>query len=518
VTAVAAPISTVRTGLAQGRLGVGGVTAQVIAAAAPLTVIAGGATAGFAIAQQRGMAIAYVAVAVILGVFALPYVAMARQIPNAGAFYVYVTAGLGRVAGAATAFVAILSYNAMQVGLYGGLGYEASNFIKANLHTNVDWWKCALVAWAVVAIFGLLRVDFSAKLLGVLLIAEIIVAVTFAIVQVSHPYQGQVSFETLSPSWLLAGSAGVMLTIAIAGFVGFENTTVFAEETRETHRTVPLATFIALAVIGILYGFCAWAMTVATGPGNIVEQAGAESTNLIFKLSSGYLPAFVITIGHLLFITSLFAANLSFHNTSNRYFYAMGRDGMLPAAFGRTAQRTKAPVAASVLQSAIGFVVIVGYAITGLDPYVKLFFWLTASAGLGVLTLMVLTSVAMLAYFLRQRSRRRRVDEVADLVRRVPGPGDSARSTGEQVSAWRGVLCPAVAAILLTIILWQTVDNFYQLLGVADTDSLRWYFPASILVVAALGIVVALILKVVRPAAYERIGNGVARSSLAGVR
>ncbi|MFI7376392.1 amino acid permease, partial [Actinoplanes sp. NPDC049668] len=86
------PISNVKSGLARDRLGVFAVTAQVMAAAAPLTVIAGGATGGFAIAQQRGVPIAYIAVAAVLGIFALPYVAMARQIPNAGAFYVYVTA------------------------------------------------------------------------------------------------------------------------------------------------------------------------------------------------------------------------------------------------------------------------------------------------------------------------------------------------------------------------------------------------------------------------------------------
>ncbi|MFI7370931.1 APC family permease, partial [Actinoplanes sp. NPDC049668] len=458
------------------------------------------------------------AVAAVLGIFALPYVAMARQIPNAGAFYVYVTAGLGRVMGAVTAFVAVLAYNAMQVGLYGGLGYEASNVIANVFHQDVAWWVCALVGWLAVAVFGLLRVDFSAKLLAVLLLAEVAVAVVFAAVQVFHPYQGQVSFETLSPSWLVAGSAGVMATIAIAGFVGFENTTVFAEETRDARRTVPLATFLALTVIGLLYGVCAWAMTVATGPDNIVAQASAEGTNLIFTLAAGFLPPFVITLGHLLFVTSLFAALLSFHNTANRYFYAMGRDGMLPAVFGRTSQRTKSPFAASLLQSAIGLIVILVYAITGLDPYTQLFFWITASAGLGVLTLMVLTSVAMLAYFARQRSRRRRAENTAELIRGVPGPAGGTRTTADQVGVWRGLICPAAATILLAVIWWQTIANFHLLLGVDPDNTLHWYFPASIAVFALLGVVVALVLKAVRPAAYARIGNGVARQSRRGAR
>ncbi|XVU24260.1 APC family permease [Actinoplanes sp. CA-054009] len=513
---MAPPVSNVQTGLAKDRLGVRGVIAQVLSAAAPFTVIAAGATGALAIAGQRGVPIGYIAVAVILGIFALPYVAMARQIPNAGAFYVYVTAGLGRIPGAMTAFVAILSYNAMQVGLYGGLGYEASNFLESQFGLNVDWYWCAFAAWLLVGIFGLLRVDLNAKVLGVLLIAEIVVALILAGVHVTHPAGGNLTFETLSPSWLLVGSAGVLLTIATAGFVGFENTTVFAEETKDPRRTVPIATFIALLTIGLLYGFCAWAMTVAAGPDQVVARAGEESTALIFNLAAGYLPAFVIISGHILFVTSLFAAALSFHNTSNRYAYALGRDGILPAVFGRAGQKTQAPVAASLLQTLIGFCVIYLYTITGWDPYVQLFFWITASAGLGVLTLMVLTSLAMLVYFARQRARTRRRNDVAGMVRGIPAPSGTTRGGPERISFWRGLLCPLVAAGLLGLIMWQTVANFYLLLGVDPANNLRWYFPASVLVFALLGALVAITLKVVKPAAYARIGQGGVKPELRG--
>ncbi|MET8154176.1 amino acid permease, partial [Actinoplanes sp. NPDC005259] len=59
---------------------------------------------------------------------------------------------------------------------------------------------------------------------------------------------------------------------------------------------------------------------------------------------------------------------------------------------------------------------------------------------------------------------------------------------------------------------------FHLLLGVDPDNTLHWYFPASIAVFALLGVVVALVLKAVRPAAYARIGNGVARQSRRGAR
>ena len=42
---------------------------------------------------------------------------------------------------------------------------------------HAAWWAWALAAWAVITVLGLLRVDITGKVLGVLLSAEIIVIV-----------------------------------------------------------------------------------------------------------------------------------------------------------------------------------------------------------------------------------------------------------------------------------------------------------------------------------------------------
>ena len=66
----------------------------------------------------------------------------------------------------------------------------------------------------------------------------------------------------------------------------------------------------------------------------------------------------------LLFLTSLFAAALAFHNCVWRYIFALGREGVLPAAFGRTGANS-IPKAASLIQSLTGLAVIVVYAVGG---------------------------------------------------------------------------------------------------------------------------------------------------------
>ncbi|GIE94072.1 amino acid permease [Paractinoplanes rishiriensis] len=454
-----------------------------MAAAAPLTVVAGGATAGFAVTGITGIPLGYVVVAVLLAVFAVGYVAMSRRVVNAGAFYTYVTHGLGRPAGVGAAFVAVAGYNLMQTGLYGGFGVVAQTFMAAELGISAPWWAWAMAAWAVIAVLGGRRIDLNSRVLATVLIAEIVVAVILAGVQVAHPAEGTVSFTTLSPANLFTAGLGAALATAIAGYVGFEGTAVFSEESKDPQKTVARATYLALAVIGLLYAFCAWAMSVATGPANIVAAATTHGSELIFTLTGPYLPAVVITVGRLLFVTSLFAALLAFHNTAARYFFALGREGVLPSVLGRTSPRTRAPIWGSALQTVIAAGVISTYVLAAWDPFTHMFFWLTVLGGLGVLILMTATSVSVLAYF---TPARRRVG----------------------VGAGRGILAPALAALGLGGVLAVTLAQFATLLGVDPTSGLRWQLPAVYGVAAVAGIVWALILKARQPQVYAAIGRG----------
>ena len=483
IAAVHRPVTNVALALARSRLGVWALVFTVMAAAAPLTVVAGGATAGFAVTGITGIPLGYIVVAVILGVFSIGYVAMSRQVVNAGAFYTYVTRGLGRPAGVGAAFVAVLAYNTMQVGLYGGFGKVLADFMSHEAGITAPWWVWALAGWAVIAVRGGRRIDLNGRILAVLLIAEITIATVFAVVQVAHPAGGHVSLATLSPGNLFTTGLGAALATAIAGYVGFEGTAVFSEESKDPERTVARATYLALGIIGVLYAFCAWAMSVATGPAHIVARARTDSTELIFTLVRDYVPSGILVLGHLLFVTSLFAALLAFHNTSARYFFALGREGVLPAALGRTSPKTKAPIVGSVTQTVIAAVVISVYALAGWDPIVQLFFWLTVLGGLGVLILMTLTSVAVVAYF-------------APSYRR------------QTVGFGRGVLAPTLAALALGAVLVVTLGQFATLLGVDQASSLRWQLPTAYAVAAAIGLVWALICKTARPQVWAAIGRG----------
>jgi amino acid transporter len=476
----AAEPDIVSRALAKNRLGVPSVVFFGVAGAAPLTVIIGAISAIYAIVGNTAVPVVYLVVAAILSVFTVGFVAMSRHIVNSGAFYSYISHGLGRVVGVGAAFVALPAYSLMQIGLFGLFGSAASG-ILAELGLTVSWYGCAIAAWLLVAVLGLLWVDLSGKVLAILLVAEISVVLIYDLVMVANPASGTISFATLSPAPLVTPEVGSMLVLAIAGFVGFEATVVLSEEAKDPRRTIARATHWAVLLAGLLCGLSAWAMSVSTGPDRIVAIAKQHKTDLVFALVSPHVPVVLVDIGYVLFMTSVFAALLAFHAAVARYQFALGREGVLPAAWGRTHPRTGAPLLGSITQSLLALAVLSAYAAAGAEPLVYVFAWLTTIGGLGVLILMWAASAAVIAFFVRHPRRE---------------------------NAWRARIAPFFAFVLLTVVLTATVIGFGELLQVAHDSPFQWLVPAAYGGVALIGFGWALVMRAARPEAYAAIGRG----------
>ena len=117
------------SGLGKRTLGVPALVFMIIAASAPLTVVAGGVTSNYAVTGVLGIPLSFIVLGVVLLVFAVGYTAMSQHVQNAGAFYAYVARGLGKPTGIGAAWVALVSYNAMQIGIYGMFGFALADFL-----------------------------------------------------------------------------------------------------------------------------------------------------------------------------------------------------------------------------------------------------------------------------------------------------------------------------------------------------------------------------------------------------
>ncbi|WP_082157233.1 APC family permease [Kocuria sp. SM24M-10] len=459
----------------------------IIAASAPLTVLAGGVPTTYAVAGLTGVPLAYVLLGVLLAVFAVGYGAMSARITNAGAFYAYIADGLGRRQGIGASWLALVSYNAMQIGLYGLFGFALSSFLEARLGLTLPWWAAALAGLVLVGVLGVSRVDLSAKVIAVLVALEFLVVIVVDVVSLTVAPEG-ISAQPLTPSEFLAPGIGALLAFGIAAFMGFESGAIYSEEVKDPARSVPRATFIAVLIISVFYAVSAWALAMGVGPGQIVAASQELGPDLVFVFLGEHGGVLLTDIAQVLFITSLLAALIAFHNAVARYFFSLGRESVLPRRLGAVGRRNHAPVAGSLTQSGLAVVLVAVFAVAGLNselgplfPVLTLFTWLTNAGAFGLIFLLALTSLAVIGHF-----------------RRDPGGH----------SAWVRWIAPAVSGLGLGTVFVLILVNFDVLIGAEGPSLLAVVMPAIILATGVLGLVWGEYLRRRRPAVFAGVGSG----------
>ncbi|MFD5339980.1 APC family permease [Streptomyces hawaiiensis] len=474
--------------LRANRLGTGGLLLSVLAATAPLMVVAGVMPTTFAVMGIVGQPLLFVVLGVVLILFSVGYAEMSRHVHNAGAFYAYISRGLGGTAGAGAALVALVAYNALQVGIYGIFGFEVSGLLATYADLDIAWWIPALVAGLAVGLLGWLKIDVNARVLGVLLVIEVLLVVVFDVAAIADPGKEGLSLHAFNPDTLTGAGVGTALCFCIAAFLGFEQAPVYAEETSRPHVLVPRVMFLAVGGVAVFFALSSWALTVATGPSAIVGTSQKQSAGLLFFLTDSRLGGTFTDVLHILFVTGMFAALLSFHNVVARYAFAMGREGLLPAAFGRTSGSSGAPGTGSLLQTVVAVVVVVAFAVADdkpagdpTAPVLHLFTWFGNIGALGVIVLMATASLSVIVFFVRRGA------------------------AGAQ--AWR-LVTSALAGIALLVIAGYTVKDFEVLVGAGPDSSLSWVLPGIIGLAALAGVVLGLVLRARAPEKHARIGLG----------
>ncbi|TDC11037.1 APC family permease [Nonomuraea longispora] len=403
--------------LARNRLGIAGVVFFVVAAAAPLVGMTGAVPMAIVLGSGAGAPGAYLVVGLILLVFSVGYSAMSHRVTNTGAFFAYVGRGLGVAPGVGSAYVSLLAYLTIQLAVFGFFGAVMTGQMNATLGIDLAWWVWALIAWAAVTGLSALSVDVGAKVLGVLMVLEVLslALVAAAVLLSGGGPDGLSPGSSFSPSSIFAGgfagSAGIALTFAFASYIGFEATAIYGEETRDPKRAVPLATYFSVALIALLFAFTSWAVVSGLGSAGVVDRVVEISTvdgtpladpaAVLFAVAEEYVGGWLATLMSWLVLSSLFAGILAFQNSAARYVFSMARAGVLPGALGRVNGRG-APALGTAAISVISLVVIVLFLVAGLDPVVHLFTWFSALAVLAIVLVEILVSIAVIAYFRRE--------------------------------------------------------------------------------------------------------------------
>ncbi|WP_395310042.1 APC family permease [Mycobacterium sp. AMU20-3851] len=387
----------------KGKLGPTAIVFMVVAAAAPLTVVAGTFPVGIAAGNGAAFPASYVICTAVLLLFAVGFTTMARRIRGAGAFYTYIAHGFGRHIGLGAAFLALLSYTAVQGGVYGYIGAAFDEIVTSHGGPSVPWYLYALVMMAIVGTLGYRHIELSGKVLGVLLVCEVGIVLVINAAVIGRGGAEGMSTAVLHPGNFFTGAPGIALIFALAGYIGFEATAVFRDEARDPERTIPRATYVALLLIGGFYALSSWVMVSAWGDQGAVAAATDSPATMLIDTATHYLGSVVSDLVQVFLITSLFAALLSFHNVLARYIFSLGNTRALPARCGHSHLRHESPYIASVLQTVSALVLVIVAVVTGLDPVTEVFTWFVGAASVGIVVLMTLTSAAVVVYFRRTR-------------------------------------------------------------------------------------------------------------------
>ena len=144
----------------------------------------------------------------------------------------------------------------------------------------------------------------------------------------------------------------------------------YAEESKDPHKIAGIAMYTSVIGLGILYIFISWMFV--TGWGNqgaadaVAAQYAGEIASAFYPLTDRYVGSGLTTLFEILIVTGSFACVLAFYNTSSRYFFSMGREGILPRSLGKVHPTHRSPYIASMLVTVL--IVLYAGAFTIADP------------------------------------------------------------------------------------------------------------------------------------------------------
>jgi amino acid transporter len=158
--------------LSKNSISVAGIVFLVLAAASPIIGLTGAVPVTMVIGNGLGVTMAYLLIGALLLLFSVGFVLMSRHVTDAGALYAYVGKGLGTETSIGVAGLAVYAYTAVQAAIYAFFGATIVALLEPALGVALPWWLGSLGLVVIVQVFGYLKLELGAKVLGILLLGE----------------------------------------------------------------------------------------------------------------------------------------------------------------------------------------------------------------------------------------------------------------------------------------------------------------------------------------------------------
>jgi len=484
-----------------GAVGLFGVLFLTVTGAAPISAMLFNTPLSVGYGNGIGTPAGFAFATLILTIFSVGYVAMARKVTAAGGFYSFISHGLGRELGMASGLAMVVAYSVFEASLCGGFAYFAT--LKLGQYGyDVQWYWAALFMVALIGVLAYFDVHISARLLGIALISEVLVLLIFDLVIFAQGGEN-IQAAALNPvnafknmpgfgsgdNALAAGAWAVGVFFAFWSWVGFEMAPNYGEESKNPKKIVPMAMYISVIGLGIFYVITSWAaLSAYPSTQAAARQAATDASGFFLGPAVTFGNQFLSDVMSYLIITGSFACGMAFHNTTARYLFSLGREKVLPHQLGKTHEKHKSPHIASMTQSAIAAVIVIAFAIfAAVDSslgasysvgYLQVYGLMAFMGVVLILFIQALVSVAIWNYF------------------RTHHPGEH--------HIWTHTLAPLISVVGQMAVLFVAIDKI-DFLG--SGYHYAWYLVIIDVLVFLGGIGYALYLKSNDRAKYETIGR-----------
>jgi amino acid transporter len=484
-----------------GAVGLLGVLFLTVTGAAPISAMLFNTPLSVGFGNGIGTPAGFAFATVILTIFSVGYVAMARKVTAAGGFYSFISHGLGRELGMASGLAMVVAYSVFEASLCGGFAYFATAKL-AQYGYDVEWYWCALFMVALISVLAYFDIHISARILGIALISEVVFLLLFDVLVFGHGGEN-IQAGALNPinafkdlngfgsgdAAIASGAWAVGVFFAFWSWVGFEMAPNYGEESKNPKKIVPMAMYISVVGLGIFYVITSWAAISGYASTNAAAtQAVNNAYGFFLDPAKHFGNETLRDILSYLIITGSFACGMAFHNTTARYFYSLGRERVLPHQLGRTHEKHKSPHIASTTQSVIAALIVIAFALFATTAknsdsatsiaYVQLYGLMAFMGVVLILFIQALVSVAIWNYF------------------RTHHPSEH--------HIWTHTIAPLISVVAQVLVLAIAIQKI-DFLGAGYRYA--WYLVIIDVLVFVGGIGYALYLKSSDRAKYETIGR-----------
>jgi len=317
---------------------------------------------GIAAATKAGpaLSLSFVVGAVACAFAALVYAEFASTVPVAGSAYTYTYVTLGEFPAWIIGWDLILEYAlACAVVAIGWSGYFVTLLGGLGLHLPEALTRppsaggiINLPAFAVMLLIsGLLAIGVRQASLANMLIVILKLAVIGLFLYAAVPHVEPVRWQPFMPF----GWSGVMAGAGLIFFayIGFDAVSTAAEEARNPQRDMPVGIIASLLICTVIY----IAVTVVlTGIAPYASLNVSDPMAFALNQVGERFAAGAVAVGAVAGLTSVLLVMMY---GQTRVFYAMSRDGLLPAMFSEVHPRFRTP-ARTTMATGLGIALAAG--------------------------------------------------------------------------------------------------------------------------------------------------------------